>query len=178
MSQARQLQTSSATLSTYQNDKQNQTDASAQARIATETKGQKLDDLTDVMKNDLKLSEVDTTDDPTKLAEIGWGPKSPPQPLQAPGQPDNFHSTAEGQGTLWLEWDKPATGGAVRNYVIERRQQPAGGGDFGIWTVVGSALNTEINLTDQPRGLQLEYRVIAANATGQSMPSNTAAVVL
>lgn len=167
-------------LSDYQADKDTQTDARAQAKIATETKAGKLDALVDVMKNDLKLSEVDTVDAPEKLAEIGWGTRQQPQPVPAPGQPTNLHPVAEGQGTLWLAWDRPAveSGGPVRNFVAERRQQPAGGGDFGPWEIVGSALNNEINLIDQPRGIQMEYRVKAANIGGVSTPSNTAAVVL
>ena len=165
-------------LGDYQTDKNTQEDARAQAKLATVTKDTKLDGLVDIMKNDLKLSEVDTVADPEKLAQIGWGPKSPPQPIEAPGQPDNFHPIAEGPGTLWLQWDKPASGGQVRNYIIQRRQQPAGGGEFGAWTVAGTALNIEINLDEQIRGIQLEYRVIAANIAGESMPSNTAAVVL
>ncbi len=165
-------------LSSYLADKNSQEDAHAQAKIATVTKEGKLDALVDLMKNDLKLSEVDVVDDPEKLAEIGWGPRQQPQPIVAPGQPENFRPTAEGPGNVWLGWEKPASGGTVRNYIIERRQQPAGGGEFGAWEVVGSALNIEINLIDQPRGLQLEYRAIATNIAGSSLPSNTAAVVL
>ena len=130
------------------------------------------------MKNDLKVSEVDTVDDPAKLAEIGWGPRQQPQPIEAPGQPTNLHPTAEGPGDIWLEWDKPATGGIVRNYVIERRQQPQGGGNFGLWEVVGTSLNNQINMQEQPRGIQMEYRVKAVNITDESTPSNTSAVVL
>ena len=62
-----------AALDGYQTDKNNQVDTKAQAKIATETKDTKLDDLTELMKNDLKLSEVDVADDPEKLAQIGWG---------------------------------------------------------------------------------------------------------
>jgi len=169
-----------AALTDYQTDKQGQVDARAQAKLATVTKGTKLDDLTELMKNDLKLSEVDVADDPTKLAQIGWGPRQDPQPVEAPGQPNNLHPVAEGQGILWLAWDSPAadSGGPVRNYIIERREQPEGGGEFGVWDIVGTALNNEINLLDQLRGVQMEYRVKAANVGGESMPSNTAAVVL
>ena len=170
----------STVLGNYQTDKQSQSDARAQAKIATETKDTKLDDLTELMKNDLKVSEVDVVDNPEKLAQIGWGPRQQPQPVEAPGQPNNLHPVAEGQGMLWLAWDSPATdsGGPVRNYIIERREQPAGGGEFGSWAIVGTALNNEINLLDQPRGIQMEYRVKAANIGGESMPSNTAAVEL
>jgi len=167
-----------AALDTYQADRNSQEDARAQAKIATVTKDGKLDALTELMKNDLKLSEVDVVDDPTKLAQIGWGPRQDPQPVVAPGQPTNLHPLAEGQGILWLAWDRPETGGPVRNYIVERRQQPAGGGEFGEWSIAGTALNNEINLNDQPRGIQMEYRVKATNIGGESTPSNTSAVVL
>ncbi|HEW79641.1 MAG TPA: fibronectin type III domain-containing protein [Phycisphaerales bacterium] len=167
-------------LSNYQTDKQAQDDAKAQAQIATVTKTDNLDALKELMRNDLKVSEVDVVDDPEKLTQIGWAPKAPPQPVVAPGQPTNLHPTAEGQGMLWLAWDRPASGsgGPVRNYIVERREQPAGGGEFGTWSIVGSALNNDISLTDQPRGIQMEYRAKATNIGGESMPSNTAAVVL
>ena len=42
----------------------------------------------------------------------------------------------------------------------------------------GVALETELRLTGEPRGDQLEYRVIALNAGGNGVPSDTAAVVL
>lgn len=165
-------------LTNYQAGKQTQLDSRAQAKIATVTKGTTLDSLTDLMTNDLKLSEVDTAADPTKLTQIGWGPRQDPQPVEAPGQPTNLHPVAEGQGILWLAWDRSETGGPLRNYVVQRREQPVGGGVFGDWSIVGTALNNEISLTDQPRGIQMEYRVNAVNNGGESMFSNTAAVVL
>jgi hypothetical protein len=165
-------------LDTYQTDKNSQEDARAQAKIATETKDTKLDDLMELMKNDLKLSEVDVADDPEKLAQIGWGPRQQPQPVPLPGQPVNFVPTAEGPGDVWLEWDSPENGGIIRNYIIERRVQPAEGGDFSDWEVIGTSLDTKIHLLEQPRGIQMEYRVKAANVSGESLPSNTAAVVL
>ena len=172
---AAELQT---TLSDYQADRQSQSDARSQAQIATETKSQQLDALTDLMKNDLKVSEVDVADEPEKLTQIGWGPKAPPQPTVAPGQPDDFLPIAEGQGTVWLKWSKPKTGGAVRNYLIQRRDQNEAGGPFTSWMLIDSTFNSEINISDQPRGIEMEYRVIAANEAGQSIPSNTAPVVL
>ncbi len=65
-----------AALTAYRNQRQTQEDADSQAKIATATKSDKLDALITLMKNDLKVSEVDTTAAPEKLAEIGWGPKS------------------------------------------------------------------------------------------------------
>lgn len=169
-----------AALDGYQADKQAQADAKGQAQIATETKSDALGTLEEIMRNDLKLSEVDVAAEPEKLALIGWGPRQQPQPVAAPGQPTNLHPEAEGPGNIWLKWDSPetGTGGTVRNYIIERREQPIGGGEFGEWSIEGTSLNNEINLLDQPRGIQMEYRVKAANTGGESTPSNTAAVVL
>jgi len=45
----------------------------------------------------------------------------------------------------------------------------------GIWVV--TELNNEAKLTKQPLGCKLEYRVKAINSSGESMPSNTIAVV-
>jgi hypothetical protein len=167
----------STALTNYKNQRQTQENARGQAQIATVTKDEKLDALEELMKNDLKLSEVDVVADPEKLYEIGWGPKADPQPIAAPGSPTDLHPIAEGQGTLWLEWDKPANGGPVRNYIIERRQQ-AEGGEFGAWTLVQTTYDCEINLTDQPVEIRVEYRVKASNEAGESMPSNSVSVVL
>ncbi len=52
------------------------------------------------------------------------------------------------------------------------------GGEFGSWSQVGIALETETTLTDQPRCPQLEYRIIAVNKAGEGEPSNTEMVVL
>ncbi len=165
-------------LTNYKSQRQTQEDKKSQAQIATVTKDEKLDALEELMKNDIKLSEVDTTEDPEKLYEIGWGPKAEPQPIIAPGSPTELHPTAEGQGAIWLVWAKPANGGGpVRNYIIERRQQQEGG-TFGAWTLVQTTYNCEINLTEQPVEVRVEYRVKAVNAAGESMPSNSVSVVL
>jgi hypothetical protein len=79
---------------------------------------------------------------------------------------------------IWMQWNKPSSGGAVRNYVVERRQQPAGGGEFGAWMIAGTSLNTDLKLTDQPMNVRLEYRVKAANIAGDGTPSNTVEAIL
>jgi len=167
-------------LTDYSTAKTAQVDALAVAQVATETKNLRLDELEERMRDELKKSEVDVGSDSEKLEYIGWGPKAPPTPADPPGQPRNLDPVVQGPGTLFLDWKPPArgSGGAVRTYVIERREQPVGGGAFGSWAQVGIALETESTLIDQPRGPQLEYRVKAVNAGGESVPSNTAAVVL
>jgi hypothetical protein len=165
-------------LNSYKGLRESQEDVKSQVHIATAEKDEGLNDLIEMMKNDLKKSEVDSANAPENLYEIGWGPRQQPQPVPLPGQPEELHPTAEGPGDVWLEWTSPASGGLIRNYIIERREQPAGGGNFGDWAVVETSLNTEIHLLEQPRGIQMEYRVKAANVSGESTPSNTAAVVL
>ena len=167
----------STVLANYKSQRNTQENARSQAQIATVTKDEKLEGLVDLMKNDLKMSEVDVAADPEKLTEIGWGPRQDPQSIIAPNSPTELHPIAEGQGTIALVWEKPEGGGPVRNYIIERRQQ-AQGGEFGAWSLCNTTYNTDINLTDQPDNVRLEYRVKAANAAGESMPSNTISVVL
>ena len=52
------------------------------------------------------------------------------------------------------------------------------GGAFNEWHQVGVALEHHSTLTEQPRNVQMEYRIVAVNNGGNSVPSNTAAVVL
>ena len=165
--------------STYYNAKLAQTRALAAAQVATEQKDTKLAALIGKMKAELKKSEVDVGSDSEKLEYIGWGPKAPPSPADPPGQPRNLDAAMQGAGTILLDWKAPArgSGGQVRTYVIERREQPEGG-EFGNWRQAGIALESETTLMNQPRGVQLEYRVKAINTGGESIPSNTAAVVL
>ena len=163
----------------YQTAKNAQLDAEAKAVLVTEAKDGVLTTLEDLMKVQLRQSEVDVASDQEKLGLIGWGPKAPAQPSNPPGQPRNLDPVVQGPGILFLDWKAPAPGpgGRVRTYLVERREQVSGGA-FNEWHQVGVALDSELTLTDQPRNVQLEYRVIAVNNGGNSVPSNTADVVL
>ena len=164
----------------YRSRKKAQTEALAAAQVATDEKDAKLTALVEVMKNELKKSEVDVGADSEKLAYIGWGPKAPPSPADPPGQPRNLDAAVQGAGSVLLDWKAPArgSGGKVRTYVIERRVQPEGGDEFGKWQQAGIALESESTLMSQPCGVQLEYQVKAVNTGGISSPSNTVAIVL
>jgi hypothetical protein len=54
-----------------------------------------------------------------------------------------------------------------------RRERPAGA-----WEEVATAVISEATLVEQPRGKELEYRIIAVNKAGDGEPSNTVMVVL
>ncbi len=164
----------------YITAKNDQTDALAAAQVATEAKETQLESMEDFMRIELKKSELDVNSDPEKLGYIGWGPKASPTASAAPGQPRNLEAVTQNPDSVFLDW-KPAvrgSGGTVRTYIVDRREQPAGGGEFGAWTQVAIALHSESYLNAQPRGLQLEYRVKGVNIGGESLPSNTVAVVL
>ena len=152
----------------------------AAAKLATDEKDVKLEALADLMRVQLEQSEVDVAANPDALRLIGWGPEAPGQPSRPPGQPRALAAADQGPGTLVLDWKPPAPGpaGPVRTYVVERREQPVGGGAFSAWQQVGASLTPEAHLTNQPRNQQLEYRVRAVNLAGQGKPSNTLACVL
>jgi len=164
----------------YRSRKKAQTEALAAAQVATDEKDAKLTALVELMKDELKKSEVDVGADSEKLEYIGWGPKAPPTPADPPGQPRNLDAAVQGADTVLLDWKAPArgSGGTVRTYLIERRDQPQAGGEFGDWQQVGIALESEAAIMNQPRGVQLEYQVKAVNMGGISSPSNTIAIVL
>ena len=78
-----------------------------------------------------------------------------------------------GDGWVFLDWKAPDDGEKVSAYKIQRREQPEGA-----WQDVATAIETESTLVEQPKGAELEYRVIAINKSGEGSPSNTVMAVL
>ena len=152
----------------------------ATAKEAITAKDNAVQALIDAMKSDLRYAEYEVDGDDDKLSLLGWGGKKPSQPLVVPGQPPNFFAVDQGAGTITFEWEVPASGsgGPVTSYSLERRDQPSGGGEPGAWAQAGVSFTTGATLSDQPRGIQLEYRVFAINKAGMSVPSNTVSAVL
>ncbi|MFC1738647.1 hypothetical protein ACFL1G_06330 [Planctomycetota bacterium] len=74
-------------------------------------------------------------------------------------------------GIPFLDLKAPArgTGGKVRTYVIEWHEQPPGGGEFGSWSQVSIAIESEASFIDQSRGQQLEYLFKAVNVGSESV---------
>lgn len=151
-------------------------DACAKLRVATKTKNEKLLELTNIMKQSLQKAGVDAAANPEKLKLIGWETKAASQPPQMPGQPTELAIDDKQNGVLNLRWKKPADGGTVYNYIIERRCQNTDLSDN--WTLAAISYGCRITLADPPKGIKLEYRVKASNLAGQSIPSNTAAITL
>ena len=147
--------------------------AQAAAEQVTATKNAGLEELVTAMRADLRYAEDAVNYDDAKLTALGWGGKAAPTPLEVPGQARALEAPQQGEGWVFLDWKKPADGGAVAAYKIERRERPAGD-----WTLISMAIESEATLNNQDRAKDLEYRVIATNKAGEGVPSNTVAAVL
>jgi len=144
--------------------------AQAAAEQVTVNKNAGREELADAMKAVLRYAEEAVNHDDAKLSLLGWGGIANPTALQPPGQSRNLEMPRQGQGWVFLDWKKPADGGAVASYKIERRQRPTGN-----WALLSVALESEAMLTGQDSSIDWEYRVIAINKAGEGPPSNTTA---
>ena len=129
--------------------------------------------LTRQMRDDLRYAETTVHFDDAKLMLIGWGAKRQPAPLIAPGQSMELTVPVQADGSLSLAWKAPADGGTVAAYQVMRRSRAGGA-----FEDVATAVIPEATLTAQPKGVELEYQIIAVNKAGQGPPSNTQMVVL
>ena len=168
----------SAAKTAFETAKDTQAQAVATAKVATNDKLTAMGALEDEMRKILYLAEHDCIATPSNLDYLGWSDRKSPTALVAPGQPAALTPTYEGPGSLTLAWKRPVSGGAVSSYRIERSDQPEGGGVPGPWTLINTTYDDSTTLDSQPRGVEMQYRLTATNAAGDSMPSNIATVVL
>ena len=147
--------------------------ATAAAEQATASKDEALQALADDTKADLRYAENTVNYDDDQLKLIGWGGRASKTSLEAPGQTRSLEAPREGEGWVFLDWKEPVDGGAVAAYKIQRRLRPDGP-----WSDAGMAIESEITLTNQERGKEWEYRVLAVNKAGEGEPSNTVMAVL
>ena len=92
---------------------------------------------------------------------------------RAKPQERSLEAPREGEGWVLLDRKEPVDGGAVAAYKIQRRERPSGA-----WADVGMAIDSEITLTNQERGKEWAYRVLAVNKAGEGEPSIAAMTVL
>ena len=147
--------------------------AQSAAEQATTRKDTMLDQLVGAMKSDLRYAENTVHFDDERLKLIAWSGRKARAELEPPGQSRSLEASRQGEGWVFLDWKGPTVGGKPSAYRVTRRERPAGP-----WTDVGTAIETEITLVDQPRGTEFEYRIIAINKAGEGQPSNTVVVVL
>jgi len=136
-------------------------------------KDRELESLVDGMKANLKYAEVAFRDRPGRLNQLGWGPRRAGTSVAAPGEVRDIRIVNEGDSWVILDWSAPASGGEVAAYTIQRRKR-----DGGTWEDIGTSIGTKQLVSNQPRGVEFEYRVIAVNKAGSGQPSATVGVVL
>lgn len=120
---------------------------------------------------------IHATHDESELNFVGWSNRSAPTPTPPPGPPTSLDSPRHGNGTVYLTWDAPSQGGRVQAYKIQQRELHSDSADSE-WVLCEMAMTTEATLSNQPKSLVLEYRVIAANVQGESSPSNVVSLTM
>ena len=157
----------------YRLERSNASTAQGNARVATAVKDDKLEDMVDAMKIILRYCEALGRQNPAILALLGWALPSESGPPEPPGQPRTLEVQQEGTNYVNLDWKKPVDGGTVAHYRVERRMP-----DGNPWQFAHEVYELNAHIPNQPRGVQLAYRVIANNRHGDSPPSNTVTAVL
>jgi hypothetical protein len=90
-----------------------------------------------------------------------------------PGQPRQLVVYPQGEGWLELQWLAPVEGGKVSTYNVRRRLRTEES-----WTLIVSSFERKVTMQNQPRGVELEYSVVATNKAGDGPMSNAVQVVL
>lgn len=135
-------------------------------------KDEALEDLADSLRADLKYAEVAVRGEPQKLSRLGWSLRREGTPLAPPGEVRDISIVAEGDTWAILRWKPPVGGGAVGVYQIQRKREGSP------WEDIGISTDAEELCSNQPRGVELHYRVFAVNKAGTGQPSATVTVVL
>ncbi len=148
--------------------------AEATRKSATQTKDGEIGLLSDEMKENIEYAEFIAQGDDAILKLISWSARAAPQKQQPPTQARLFEIIKFGAGWFKADWKDPIGGGRVEMYKILRRELNAGGD----MKEAGSSVISEATLVDQPRGVELEYTVIAVNKAGESEPSNSVTITL
>ncbi len=143
------------------------------SEIATANKSTLLLTLIAKMRANLRYAEDAVGYNDAKLTGLGWAGKALRSAQETPGQPGTLEAPQQGEGWISLDWEAPTDGGKARSYRIERRERPGG-----VWTITDMSFESQVTLSNQDRGKEWEYRVIAANKAGEGMPSNTVVAVL
>ncbi|MFQ6047148.1 MAG: fibronectin type III domain-containing protein [Gemmatimonadales bacterium] len=92
--------------------------------------------------------------------------------MSVAGEVRNLRIVRELESAIQLKWKKPVDGGRPAGYHVQR------GAPGTRWKDVATAMHTRIELEDQARGVELEYRVVAFNKMGSGGPSGTVRAVL
>lgn len=124
------------------------------------------------VKRILKYAEATVGKNTEKLAGLGWGRRRDKTSLKVPGEVRNIAMGNQGDTWVVLSWNPPVEGGLTAAYQIQRKQAT------GPWEDAGTATETEYVVANQPRAVELSYRVIAVNKAGRGQPSGVVSAVL
>ncbi len=144
----------------------------AEAKIRRVDKINALKTLKGSMRANLRYAEVMARRHPERLAQLGLGPRRPRTALKPPGEVRNIAIRDEGDTWVFLTWEAPGEGGDVAVYRIQRREPR------GEWEDVTTSIDRIELLRDQPRGVELDFRVLAMNRAGVGGPSATVKAVI
>jgi hypothetical protein len=161
-----------ALLDDYKEKSAELTRARAEAKIRRVDKNNALKALKDGMRADLRYAEITARRHPEQLIQLGWRARRPRTELKPPGEVRNIKIGGEGDTWLLLTWEAPDDGGEVAVYHIQRREPR------GKWEDLATSTDRLELLRDQPRGVDLEFRVLAENKAGRGGPSATVKAVL
>nr|VFK51211.1 MAG: Fibronectin type III domain-containing protein [Candidatus Kentron sp. TUN]VFK57471.1 MAG: Fibronectin type III domain-containing protein [Candidatus Kentron sp. TUN] len=161
-------------LTTYTAKRDAAVAAQAAAARAITAKQEILQTLADNIKLNLRYAEQAVNFDNDKLKTIGWGGRKEKTPLAPPGRVVDFADTEQGEDWIKFRWNKPEHGGKPAAYEVMCRER---GGSWG-WKTQSAAADTEVTLTGQPRGKDLEFCVVAINKAGKGPVSNIVIAVL
>jgi hypothetical protein len=153
-------------------------DAEAMYKQAGKKQKNAFERLKSAIANQVKTAQVDTADEPVKIGLIGFGTRKKKSPVNLPASPIFTEITPLAEGIVKLLWKKQfkSTYGPTLNFTIESRR--CQDGKFYDWQRVGSSFDCQAILKNQQKGTKLEYRIIAANRSGESYPSNTLTIIL
>jgi hypothetical protein len=149
--------------------------------VATEEERDAYDALSELVRSHLNRAEDSHKSAPENLTLIGWERQAVPT-RRVPSSPRSLEAQPHGAGSVFLDWKAPLDNrgsGRAAFFRVERQVRTLDGKTteaWGVWS--GSAVASELLLTGQPRGVELDFRIIAVNATGDSLPSNTLTVTL
>jgi len=143
---------------------------------------EKIAEVAAKLRTYLDQAEALYKDDPPKLHEIDWDVPSDPK-HDKPGRVRDLEAVDQGAATVELDWKSPlrtANTGRPAAYKITRETRSIETHEaieeFGTWESM--AFKTMAILMNQPRGVEIRYRVIASNINGDGPPEDAERVVL
>lgn len=154
----------------------------AELKAILEQENAKVGEVRVLLRQLLDQAETTHGNDAAKLQEIDWDVPADPKHL-VPGEVRNLEAIHQGAGTVEIDWKAPARTAATGKptvYKITRETRTIDKHtpieEFGTWTSV--SFKPKTLLMDQPRGVEISYRVTASNTNGDGPPVQAERVVL